>query len=65
MEKKMKKKEKIEKLLRHYQKKEKEKCVICGKETEYLRSTPINKRKYYVEGCGQVCTDCGNEMGIE
>lgn len=37
---------------------EKDRCVLCGKETEYLRSTPIDQRKYYVEGCGQLCEDC-------
>ena len=37
---------------------EKEKCVICGKETEYLKSTPIQQRECYVVGCGQLCEDC-------
>ena len=40
------------------EKEEKEKCVICGVETEYFRSTPINQRRYYVEGCGQLCEGC-------
>jgi len=35
-----------------------EECVLCGKETEYYRNTPIDKRKHYVEGCGQLCEDC-------
>jgi len=45
-------------------KKEKEKkekieaCVLCGKPTPYLITTPINEREGYVEGCGQVCEDC-------
>ena len=34
---------------------EKDKCVICGKETPYLRSTNINQRTGYVEGGGQGC----------
>ncbi len=46
-------------------KEEIEKCVICHKKTEYLKSTPIDQRKHYVEGCGQVCENCANEMGIE
>ena len=33
-------------------------CVLCGKETEYDRDTPIDLREGYVEGCGQVCTKC-------
>jgi len=37
---------------------EKEECVICGHETKYLKSTPINQRKYYVEGTGQLCRGC-------
>lgn len=39
-----------------------EKCVVCGKQTEYLRSTPINLRKCYVVGVGQVCQACYNEL---
>lgn len=30
-------------------------CVICGKETPYLRSTHIDYRIGYVEGSGQGC----------
>ena len=32
-----------------------DKCVICGKETPYLKSTHINMRVGYVEGGGQGC----------
>jgi hypothetical protein len=32
-----------------------DKCVICGKETPYLRSTHIDLREGYVEGVGQGC----------
>jgi hypothetical protein len=32
-----------------------DKCVICGKETPYLRSTHIDLRVGYVEGGGQGC----------
>lgn len=37
-------------------------CVICGKETPYLRSTHIDYRVGYVEGGGQGCyqpNECG------
>jgi hypothetical protein len=34
---------------------EKDRCVICGQETPYLRSTNINDRIGYVEGGGQGC----------
>lgn len=37
---------------------EKDKCVMCGKETPYSKSTHIDLRDYYVEGCGQLCEDC-------
>lgn len=36
----------------------KDKCVICGKETQYDINTPINFRYNYVEGAGQVCKEC-------
>ncbi len=32
-----------------------DKCVICGKETPYLRSIHIDLREGYVEGGGQGC----------
>ena len=35
-----------------------EKCVICGAETPYKISTPIDQREYYVEGSGQICQSC-------
>lgn len=34
---------------------EKDKCVICGKETPYSRNTHIDFRVGYVEGGGQGC----------
>ena len=34
---------------------EKDKCVICGQESPYLRSTNIYDRVGYVEGGGQGC----------
>lgn len=37
---------------------EKEKCVLCGKVTEYYKSTPTEFRYSYVEGAGQLCKDC-------
>ena len=29
-------------------------CVLCGKETEYRRQTPIQARIGYIEGAGQL-----------
>ena len=33
----------------------KDKCVLCGKETPYDKETTIDKRRGYIEGCGQTC----------
>ncbi|MDD3098519.1 MAG: hypothetical protein PHU82_01680 [Candidatus Pacebacteria bacterium] len=38
--------------------KEKDRCVVCGKETPYYKNTPINARMYYVKGSGQLCGNC-------
>jgi hypothetical protein len=38
-----------------------DKCVLCGKETAYLRSTHIDMRIGYIEGSGQLCMDCYNK----
>jgi hypothetical protein len=38
-----------------------DKCVLCGKETAYLRSTHVDMRIGYVEGSGQLCMDCYNK----
>ena len=35
-----------------------EKCIICGFETKYIFSTPIDQRTGYIEGMGQLCTRC-------
>lgn len=40
----------------------KEKCAACGKESEYDRETDIKFRMYYVEGAGQLCKDCWEEV---
>lgn len=42
-----------------------EKCVSCGKETPYLKSTPIQSRKFYIVGIGQVCFDCYQKLKSE
>jgi hypothetical protein len=38
-----------------------EKCVLCGKETAYLRSTHVDMRIGYIDGSGQLCMDCYNK----
>ena len=39
-------------------KSEKDKCVICGKETIYDKNLNIDERIGYVIGVGQVCLEC-------
>ena len=39
-------------------KEEYERCVVCGKTTNILVSTPIEMRENYEIGMGQVCVDC-------
>lgn len=38
---------------------DKEVCVGCWEDTGYDKSVPIDKRRYYVEGMGQLCDKCG------
>jgi len=40
----------------------KERCIRCGKETEYDVSTPVTVRRWYVEGSGQLCEQCFYEL---
>lgn len=35
-----------------------ERCVYCGKKTEYITNIPINERICYIECVGQLCADC-------
>lgn len=40
----------------------KEKCVSCGKETECDTSTPIIARLNFIEGSGQLCSECWRKL---
>ena len=33
-------------------------CVRCGQATAYDINTPIEMRRWYVEGAGQLCEEC-------
>jgi hypothetical protein len=44
---------------------EKETCVVCSKPTIYNKFDHVDKRNYYVEGCGQLCPDCFNKVYTE
>lgn len=39
-----------------------ERCVCRWKELEVLTTTPIEMRKYYIEGSGQLCEACYKEI---
>ena len=41
---------------------QKELCIQCGKATLYHHNTPITIRRYYVEGSGQLCPLCYQEL---
>ncbi len=43
----------------------KDNCVLCGRETKYDRETPVDLRKHYVEGAGQLCDYCGGKQGTD
>lgn len=45
-------------------KQEKDKCIMCKKETEYTKNTHIDFRQYYIEGAGQLCKKCYNMIYI-
>lgn len=38
----------------------KDKCIMCGKETQYDVTTHIDFRNNYVEGAGQLCDSCAS-----
>lgn len=46
-------------------KEEFEKCVICGKKLNIKKIVPIQKRKYYIEGAGQLCEKCYFKIYVE
>jgi hypothetical protein len=39
-----------------------ERCVSCGVVVHINKSTAIDNRLYYIEGSGQLCVDCHQEM---
>ena len=39
-----------------------ETCVSCKAETEYTIDQPIVMRNYYVEGAGQLCKGCYEQI---
>lgn len=41
---------------------ESEICVLCKNITDIPKDMPINQRKNYVEGAGQLCSACYNKL---
>ena len=37
-------------------------CIVCHKELDIKKDTPILEREFYIEGAGQVCIDCYIEL---
>ena len=35
-----------------------EKCAVCGRETDVLKTTDITQRKTFYPGVGQLCEAC-------
>lgn len=35
-----------------------EKCIRCNKPTPYDINYPVERRKYYIDGSGQLCQSC-------
>jgi len=42
----------------------KDKCILCGKETEYDKDTHVDFRLYYIDGSGQLCKRCFNSLEV-
>ncbi len=42
----------------------KEQCILCGRLTEMAKKRPISKREHYIEGAGQLCRKCYQELYV-
>ena len=40
----------------------KDKCVLCGVETEYTIDTHVDQRIGYIDGAGQLCNGCYDKL---
>lgn len=40
-------------------------CVACGAPTGYTYDTPVDCRKNYIHGCGQLCEKCVGQLDRE
>lgn len=37
-------------------------CVLCRKVTDIPRNIPVDERKYYIQGAGQLCRACYHKV---
>lgn len=37
-------------------------CVSCGEKTDEPTMRPIDYRRYYIEGAGQLCKQCYDKI---
>ncbi len=42
-----------------------ERCVLCGTYTKVLSRLPVECRREYVYGCGQLCEKCFVNLNVE
>lgn len=42
-----------------------ERCVSCFADTGIPKDMPVEKRKHYVIGCGQLCPDCYAKIKLD
>jgi recombinational DNA repair protein (RecF pathway) len=42
-----------------------EKCVLCDIPTTIAVNTPVDNRHFYIEGAGQLCERCWNDVYSE
>ena len=42
-----------------------ERCVVCGGITEYGKETPVSERIGYVNGAGQLCQGCCQDLYLK
>jgi hypothetical protein len=48
--------------MKNKEKSEYDDCVSCGVKTSQKKTDNVNVRPYYVEGVGQLCKSCNNEV---
>lgn len=42
-----------------------ERCVSCFADTGIPKDMPVEKRKHYVIGCGQLCPECYAKIKLD